>query len=562
MSRKVFAKLYMWLLVAAGAIICCVSVYNFVTASRHHSDWHLLILALIAIGLGPCLTVRIPRLTSQITVFDTFIFLTLLLYGGEAAVLLAALEAFCASLRFSRKAITILSNSAVMACSTFLTSWVLSLSFGSVSELPRLGYSPTLLVALCLMALVQYVANSGLVAVGVALKLQRPVLQTWSKHYLWSSITYVAGASAAGIIARLVNTIGFYSVAATAPIIAVIFLTYRTYSENIDAAAAQAKQAQEHAEVLSLYIAQRRRAEEERDQLLIREQQARADAEEANRMKDEFLALVSHELRTPLTPILGWVRMLRQGELDPATSSDALESIERAAKNQEFIINDLLDVSRIIRGKLHLEIKPVSLRQVIEAALEVVRPAAEAKRILINCSYDSTALTVSGDSGRLKQIVWNILSNAVKFTRIDGRIDLERKPQGSHAQIQVRDNGIGISADFLPHVFERFRQADAPNNQALAGLGLGLALARYLTEMHGGRIEAESLGLGHGATFTVRLPLVKAQHASSFKHIHVSKASRIAFSNGLSVKGLPQLHSQHEKELRAASLLGNNSRMN
>ncbi len=530
MSRKTFSKLYMWSLVGAGTIICCFSTYNFLSTSHQRPTWHLLILALIAIVLGPCLIVRIPRLTSQITVSDTFIFLTLLLYGGDAAVLLAALEAFCSSLRFSHKTITILSNSAVMACATFLTSWVLALSIGPVLELPGSGFSPTLIVALCLMALVQYVANSGLVAIGVALKLERPILQTWTKHYLWTSITYVAGASAAGIIARLVHTLGFYAVIITAPIIAIIFLTYRTYRENLESAAEKAQQAERHSEELSLYIAERQRAEEERDQLLIREQQARAEAEKANRMKDEFLALISHELRTPLTPILGWIKMLRHEELDVEASTLAVEAIERAAKYQEFIINDLLDVSSITKGKLHLDIKQIYLRKVIEASLEVVRPTAESKNISVNITHDPTVGLVSGDPVRLKQMMWNIFSNAVKFTPIGGRVDVEVNRDGTFAQIRVRDNGAGISPDFLPHVFDRFRQ-EVSNNQALGGLGLGLALVRYLAEMHGGSVQAESLGVDQGATFTIRLPLLAEQYTLNPRSLSAPRDKQIVFSS-------------------------------
>jgi signal transduction histidine kinase len=523
MTKSNIRKLYLRLVMGTGAVICSFSLYHFIS-SPQRTNPQLFILAIIALALGPCLIVRIPRLTSQITVSDTFIFLTMLLYGGDAAILLAALEAFCSSLRFSRKAITIFSNAAMLACATFLTSLTLTFSFGSITQLPRSGYSTTLMVALCLMALVQYIVNSGLVAIGVALKLERPLLQTWSKHYLWTSITYVAGASAAGIIARLVETVGFYSVMVTAPIIAVIFLTYRTYRENIEQAAAQAEQSERHAKELSLYIAERRRAEEERSQLLIREQQARAEAEEASRMKDEFLAMVSHELRTPLTPILGWIRMLSCDEIDRVTSMEAVESIERAAKYQESIINDLLDVSRITRGKLRLEMKQIQLMHVIEASLEVVRPAAEAKDILINCTNGPAQLLVSGDSGRLKQVMWNILSNAVKFTPIGGRIDIETKPSGSYAEIRVRDSGSGISADFLPYVFDRFRQADGSNNEALGGLGLGLALVRYLTEMHGGSAQAESLGVDRGATFTVRLPLLIAPQSPT-------RSETLAFEN-------------------------------
>jgi len=551
MNKEKLSRAYLWLVVSIGSVICSYSLNSYIMSSGKSVDFRLLVLTVIAVGLGPCLIVRIPRLTSQITVSDTFIFLVMLLYGGDAAVLLAALEAFCSSLRFSRKLITILFNSAAMACATFLTSTTLNLTFGSIAEIRHSGYSSSLIIALCLMALVQYIANSGLVAIGAALKLDRPLMQTWSKHYLWTSVTYVAGASAAGIIAQLVNTIGFYSVIVTTPIIAVIFLTYRTYRENIEAAAAQAQQAEKHAEELSLYIAERQRVEKERDQLLVREQQARAEAEDANRMKDEFLALVSHELRTPLTPILGWIRMLRRGELDRATSSGALESIERAAKYQEFIINDLLDISRIVRGKLNLDMGEIYLRQVVEASLEIVRPAAEAKSILISCTYECRGVLVSGDQGRLKQVVWNILSNAVKFTEIGGRIEVAVKIAGSYVEISVSDNGIGIAADFLPHVFDRFRQAHNSENQALGGLGLGLTLARYLTEMHGGSVHAESRGLGEGATFTVRLPILRVQPDDPYvsRELHGASYER-TFE-------VPKIYAPQDKEFQKIPLLRN-----
>lgn len=507
MSRGVRTKLYMWLVIIAGLAVWLFSSYKFVSLTPGQVDWRVLLVALITVVLGPYLIVRIPRLTSQITVSDTFIFLTMLLYGGEAAILLAALEALCSSLRFSRKPITILFNSSVMACSTFLTVWVLRFSFGSLLELPRNGYSGTFLIALCVMALVQYITNSGLVAVAAALRLEKPIWQTWTSHYLWTSITYFGGASAAGIISRLVNVVGFYAIIVVTPIIAIIFLTYRTYRRNIETSAAQTEQAQRHADELSLYIAGRQRAEEERDRLLVREQEARAEAEAANRLKDEFLAMVSHELRTPLTPILGWIQMLREEEVDKTTLAMALESSERAAKAQERIINDLLDVSRIVRDKLHLEIKQTNLISVIEAALEIVRPGAESKDILIQCTYDSSAAQIFGDGGRLKQVVWNLLANAVKFTPVGGRIEVELKRVAAYAQIQVSDSGMGISADFLPHVFEQFSQADVSTTKGLGGLGLGLTITRRLVELHDGTIRVDSPGLGQGATFTVSLPI-------------------------------------------------------
>ncbi len=506
-GRTSLSTLYLLVVIGIGSVLCSYSAYGF---AKNPPGAEFFILALAAIGLAPFLIVRIPHLTSQITVSDTFIFLTLLLYGGEAAVLLAAIEAFSSSLRFSRKGIIILFNCAAMASATFLTAFVLEATFGPVVVLSQVGFSAKSVAALCLMALVQYFSNTGLVALAAALRLEKPVVQTWSKHYLWTSVTYVGGASAAAIVAHLVVTLGFYSVIVTIPIVSVIFLTYRTYRENLDAAAKHAEQAERHAEQLSLYIAERQKAEAERDQLFIREQKARAEAEKANRMKDEFLAMVTHELRTPLTPILGWIRMLRRNELDIDLIGGALESIERAAKYQESIINDLLDVSRIIRGKLHLESKELYLSQVIEASLEVMRPAADAKNITIQCTNDSPGMLVYGDSRRLKQVMWNVLSNAVKFTPVGGRIELAIQAKGAYAHIRITDNGAGIRPDFLPYVFDRFRQDDTRGSEGLGGLGLGLALVRYLTEMHGGNVTAQSSGVGHGATFVIRLPMVKS----------------------------------------------------
>ncbi|MBW4491621.1 MAG: response regulator [Oscillatoria princeps RMCB-10] len=229
-------------------------------------------------------------------------------------------------------------------------------------------------------------------------------------------------------------------------------------------------------------------------------------AEEANRMKDEFLAILSHELRTPLSAMFGWVRLLRCSQLDEATSARALEAIERNARAQTQLIEDLLDVSRIIRGKLQLNAGPVDLVRVIEAATDTVEQAAEAKEIALNLRLDQTVGPIAGDADRLQQVVWNLLSNAIKFTPEGGRVDLRLERAGSAVEIQVSDTGKGIGPDFLPFVFERFRQADS-STRAYSGLGLGLAIVRNLVELHGGSVSAYSAGLGLGATFTVRLPV-------------------------------------------------------
>jgi PAS domain S-box-containing protein len=252
---------------------------------------------------------------------------------------------------------------------------------------------------------------------------------------------------------------------------------------------------------------ERKRAETELARLLLRERTARADAEQANRLKDEFLATVSHELRTPLNAIMGWSRMLRGGRLDAESSSHALEVIERNAWAQKQIIEDILDVSRVITGKLHLNLSPVDLVSVVEGALDAVRPALEAKAIRIKKEIDPHIRIVSGDADRLQQVVWNLLSNAAKFTSAGGQIEVDLRRNSNSIQIQVSDTGPGIDPNFLPYVFERFRQADGSTTRTHGGLGLGLAIVRHLVELHGGSIKAENRKEGSGAIFTFSLPL-------------------------------------------------------
>ncbi|PPS43348.1 ATP-binding protein [Chroococcidiopsis sp. TS-821] len=255
-------------------------------------------------------------------------------------------------------------------------------------------------------------------------------------------------------------------------------------------------------------ITERKQVEREREELLAREKAARESAETANRIKDEFLAVLSHELRSPLNPILGWVKLLQSRKFDEQATAKALATIERNAKLQTQLIEDLLDVSRILRGKMALNVTPVNLVSVIEAASETVRLAAAAKDIQIQKEFASEVV-VSGDSSRLQQVAWNLLSNAVKFTPTGGCIQVRLQQVGNYAQIQVQDTGKGIHPDFLPYVFEYFRQEDGTTTRKFGGLGLGLAIVRQITELHGGTVKAESLGEGQGATFTVQLPLLK-----------------------------------------------------
>jgi len=235
------------------------------------------------------------------------------------------------------------------------------------------------------------------------------------------------------------------------------------------------------------HLAAERRAKDELKQAI-------QQAEEASRLKDDFLATVSHELRTPLTAVLGWAHLLRSNNLDEAGRARALETIERNALSQRQLIEDLLDVSRIISGKLRLDVRPVEPSAFIDAAVEAVRPAAEAKEIRIQKIIDKGVGAVSGDPARLQQVVWNLLSNAIKFTPRGGRVQLRLERVDSHIEISVTDTGQGISAEFLPFIFERFRQADMKTTRAHGGLGLGLAIVRQLVELHGGTVEVESPG--------------------------------------------------------------------
>ncbi|HLK10715.1 MAG TPA: hybrid sensor histidine kinase/response regulator [Candidatus Binatia bacterium] len=261
---------------------------------------------------------------------------------------------------------------------------------------------------------------------------------------------------------------------------------------------------------ISLMAGARERAESQRDALLVSEKAARAEAESANLAKNEFLATVSHELRNPLAAIQAWASLLRRGVMDAGRHRAAVEAIERNAKLQARLIDDLLDVSRIVTGQLRLDTRGLDLRRIVEAAVETARPSAEAKAVGLRLTLERSAAIVEGDAERLEQVVWNLLSNAIKFTPEGGRVWVRLRRVEPHAELRVSDTGCGIDPVLLPHVFDRFWQAEAGLGRAKGGLGLGLAIVRHLVELHGGAVSAHSRGREHGATFEVRLPLVAA----------------------------------------------------
>jgi len=292
-------------------------------------------------------------------------------------------------------------------------------------------------------------------------------------------------------------------------------------------------------------ITLQKRVEREREKLLASEQAARAEAQIANRMKDEFLATLSHELRTPLNAIVGWAGMVRSGRLDADGMSHAIEIIDRNARVQAQLIDDILDVSRIVSGKVRLDLRPINLREVIHAAVESIKPAADSKRVNLEVIVDPKAGPVSGDPDRIQQIVWNLLSNAIKFTPAGGAVSLHVRNSETHVEIRVEDTGEGISSGFLPHVFERFRQADGSLTRQHKGLGLGLAIVRHLVELHGGSVSAESEGRGKGATFKVALPLLTGSTESA-----PNPLKSLAPENPLALDGLRILLIDDEADAR------------
>jgi signal transduction histidine kinase/CheY-like chemotaxis protein len=284
--------------------------------------------------------------------------------------------------------------------------------------------------------------------------------------------------------------------------------------------------------------------------------EARREAENANRAKDEFLATLSHELRTPLNAILGWARMLSEDILDGEAKQRAIETIHRNARIQAQLIDDILDVSRIISGKLKLETRPVELGEVIESAIESVLPAAQAKEIRLQRILDSGGDSmISGDPNRLQQVIWNLLSNAVKFTPRGGRVQIRLERVNSHVEVIVTDTGIGISPPVLPFIFDRFRQADSATTRQHGGLGLGLAIVRHLIEMHGGTVEAESAGDGTGSTFTVKLPLIALRsidlpQKDAAERVHPTEERDVPFECSPELEGLHVLVVEDEEDGR------------
>jgi len=494
MGKQRYVAAFMWLVIAVGGAVFLFSLYQLPRYSLPRLDLTFLLVTVFTAAVGSRVAVKIPRIGGQITVSDTFIFLTMLLYGGEAAILLGIVDGVCTSIRISRKLRTYLFNASVLACSTFTTVWTLRLLFGPVYDLPARGISAAFITAICVMALVQYALNSGLIAAAQSLKIDQPFWQTWRKYYLWSSVTYVAGASAAGIVAKLVNSVGFYAVLATAPIIAIVYATYSTYVKNIEASARQAELAEQHIEELSRYITEQER---------IREQFAQMEKLSA---LGELASGVAHDFNNTLAGILGRAQLMLMRTQDPEVVR-CLRIIVKSAQDGAKTVKRIQDFARQRRDK---NFELVAIDQLLLDIVEITRPrwkdSAEAANVHIKFeSRISTNAFIMGDESELREVLINIIFNAVDAMPQGGTITLAaEEEEGDAVVISIGDTGMGMSPEVKARIFDPFF-----TTKGKAGLGLGLAVSYGIISRHDGAINLES-EVGRGTTFHISLPKTDA----------------------------------------------------
>jgi signal transduction histidine kinase/ActR/RegA family two-component response regulator/uncharacterized membrane protein len=506
MSMQRYVRPYMWVFVAAGAVVVFYSALNL---PFQRLDLRLLPLAAFTLLVSSRFCVPIPRTTGKISFSDAFIFLALLLYGGEVAVILGAAENFVAS-RFVRRPMSWLTstfNAAMMAVSTLITYLTLRLLYGDVTALAKGEFSAAFASALCVMGLVQYVGNTVIVSMHNSLKANEPFWMTWRSKYLWTSITYFGGASAAGITVKLASTAGFYALIAAAPIIVIVYLTYRTYLDNIEAmsaaakaeaaaearaesAAQQAEQARRHVEELSHYISEQER---------IREQYAQIEKLSA---LGELASGVAHDFNNTLAGILGRAQLLLT-TTDPERIESGLKLIIKTAKDGAKTIKRIQDFARQRRDH---DFRPVSVDQLLLDVREITRPRwksrpeSEGVHIGLELQLGSDEARVMGDESELREVLVNLVFNAVDAMPQGGTLTLSTRESAGTVEIAVADTGTGMGEEVRSRVFDPFF-----TTKGKAGMGLGLAVSYGIIRRHEGGIEAES-EVGKGTTFRLKLP--------------------------------------------------------
>ena len=488
-TRNKFFGPFLWVVTGTG---CLAFLYALSRVSFLQLDSRFALLVAMMFLLTSRNTVPIPHWSSQISVSDTFVFLLLLIYGAPAAIIVGSIEALVSSLRFSRKSRIVAFNWASAAVSILITSRVLEAIFGDVIALRSHPLTARFGAAICTMGLTHYVANSGLVAIGAALKTNEPIWQTWRKHYLWTSITYFSGALAAGVIAGLVHFMGAYAFVITLPIIAVVFLTYRTYLKNVETSAEQAAQAEEHVKELSHYIAEQERIREQFSQM------------EKLSALGELASGVAHDFNNTLAGILGRAQLLQRTD-DPEKLRRGLDIIIKTAEDGAKTVKRIQDFARQRRDH---NFELVSIDQILMDASEITRPrwknCAEASNIHISLDVQigSNAM-VMGDDAELREVLVNMVFNAIDAMPEGGTLTLSARTVRDEVVIKVVDTGVGMYPEVRSRIFDPFF-----TTKGTAGLGLGLAVSFGVIRRHGGNIEVESQ-YGQGSEFRITLPVAQ-----------------------------------------------------
>jgi signal transduction histidine kinase/ActR/RegA family two-component response regulator len=491
MSKQALFRPFLLVVVAAGGSALLVSLYHL---PFQQLDWRFVFLTIVTAAVASRLSISIPNVQGEVTVADTLIFITMLLYGSEAAVLMAAADGLSSSLYVSKKARVWLFNSAQMICSTFLTAWIIRLCFGSFAIIYSQEYSIRMLGAICLLGLVQYVLNSGLVATYTALKTDRPIFATWRKSYLWTSISYFVGASAASVSVHVVKGVSVYAILIISPIVVIVYLTYKTYLKNVQASTEKAEQARRHVEELSHYIAEQER---------IREKFSHVEKMSA---LGELASGVAHDFNNTLAGILGRAQLMLRTVKDPAVEQ-GLNIIIKTAEDGANTVKRIQDFARQRRDH---DFEHVAIDQLLIDVNEITRPRwkdrAQANNIHIRLDLEiHTHAFVMGHVSELREVLVNIVFNAVDAMPEGGILTLAARERDSFVEINVADTGTGMAPEVRSRVFDPFF-----TTKGKAGMGLGLAVCYGIVQRHQGVIEVQS-EVARGTTFKITLPIAEAE---------------------------------------------------
>ena len=489
MSPRVFQTFRAVIMIAGGAALA----FALAGLPYQQLDYRYLVLLIAMATVASRLNISIPHVKGEVTVGDTLVFLTLIFYGGEAAIVMAAVDGLSSSLRVSRKPRVWVFNSTQMAVSTFLTVSVLHVLFGSIGA-ERDGFSLRFFAAICVMFFVQYVTNSGLVATYTALKTQQPIFATWRTSYLWTSISYLAAASIAGLSAQFLHGLSIYTVIMITPIVAIVYLTYKTYLRNIAASEETAEAAKRHADELSVYIEEQNRIREQFSQI------------EKMSALGELASGVAHDFNNTLAGILGRAELMLRKATDPEVQR-GLNIIIQAAQDGSKTVKRIQDFARQRRDH---DFFPVAVDQLLMDISEVTRPrwkdGPEAANVQIGLDLQiHSNASVMGDDAELREVLVNMVFNAVDAMPTGGRLTLSANERDGRVEIAVSDTGVGISPEVRSRIFDPFF-----TTKGKAGLGLGLAVCYGMVQRHQGSIEVES-EVGHGTTFRIKLPMAKVK---------------------------------------------------